>query len=75
MVVETPRAPRQASGIVSFRIPGVPETTVSRKLLERHRILVSPFEPDTETVRVSTHVFNTGEELERLVAALHTEQF
>ncbi len=36
VVVKTPRAPRQASGIVSFRIPGVPGTTVYRKLLERH---------------------------------------
>lgn len=75
VVVETPGAPDQASGIVSFRIPGVSGTTVAGRLLERHRILVSPFEAGTETVRVSTHVFNTDEELERLVTALRKEQF
>lgn len=75
VIVETPRALRQASGIISFRIPGVPGTRIAGRLLERHRILVLPFEPDPEMMRVSTHVFNTNEELERLVAALRTEQF
>jgi selenocysteine lyase/cysteine desulfurase len=70
LVVETPEAAEQRAGIVTFRIPGVPGVDVYRRLLEQERILVSPFEPGTESVRVSIHVFNTDAERERLVSAL-----
>jgi L-cysteine/cystine lyase len=70
LLIETPKLPAQGSGIVTFRMPGITGHELYTRLLEHERILVSPFEPGTESVRVSTHVFNTEAERERLVAAL-----
>lgn len=64
----TPLPYEQSSGIVTFRLPGFEPGPLSASLMEHERILVGP--ANTDSVRVSTHVFNTEEEAERLVAGL-----
>ncbi len=70
LVIETPAAAIQRAGIVTFQIPGIPGRAIYERLLTDFRILVSPFEAATPSVRVSVHVFNTAAEQERLVAAV-----
>jgi len=69
-------------GLATFtvRAPGLGQESVARALCDRHQILVSGGyhcahilhrRLDLEgTVRASTHVFNTRDEIDRLVAAL-----
>lgn len=58
------------SGIVVVRLPeGQSAKEVSRRLLERDRILVSPLENPRE-LRLSVHFFNTWPELERTLERL-----
>jgi L-cysteine/cystine lyase len=66
----TPVPYARSSGIVTYRIPGVSASPQCRSLMEHERILVAPAGPDDESIRVSTHVFNTEEECDRLVAGL-----
>lgn len=70
LVLETPLSYAQSSGIVTFHRPGVDAYALAATLLEEDGILVSPLAPTSPSVRVSTHVFNTDEEIDRLVAAL-----
>lgn len=70
MMLETPRAYDRSSGIVTFQIQGRKAQALVGGLLAVERVLVSPVDYRTERVRVSTHVFNTTEETERLVAGL-----
>lgn len=70
LVVRTPMAYDRSSGIVTFRIPGTDTRELSRLLLEEQRILVCTLDGETDCVRVSTHIFNTDEEADRLVSAL-----
>ena len=70
LVLATPAPYEQSSGIVTFDLPGYTSSNVCASLFEHERILVSPLEQDTGLVRVSTHVFNTDEEIERLVAGV-----
>jgi selenocysteine lyase/cysteine desulfurase len=69
LVLATPRPFQASSGIVTFSISGLSSTSVCASLMERERVLVSPL-GDERLVRVSTHVFNTEEECDRLVAGL-----
>lgn len=62
--VRTPRAWEERAGIVSIAIPDV-EKTVAR--LRTQRIIVSAKDG---ALRVSPHVYNTEEELEKLIQAL-----
>ena len=71
MVLDTPREFEKSSGIVTFQIPGQEAATLCSGLLEVEKILVSPVDYTSERIRVSTHVFNTDEEIERLVAGLN----
>ena len=71
MVLATPQEFEKSSGIVTFEIPGQKAATICSGLLEVEKILVSPVDYTSERIRVSTHVFNTGEEIERLVAGLN----
>lgn len=49
---------------------------MAARLSEHHRILVSLFDSGTDTVYVSTCVFNANLEApKRLIAARHTEYF
>jgi L-cysteine/cystine lyase len=70
LVIETPAAAAQRAGIVTFQIPGLAGAAIYERLLAEERILVSPFEPGTSSVRASVHVFNTVAERARLVAAV-----
>ncbi len=70
MVLSTPREFEKSSGIVTFEIPGQEAASISSGLLEVEKILVSPVDYTSERIRVSTHVFNTEEETDRLVAGL-----
>ncbi len=71
MVLDTPHEFEKSSGIVTFQIPGQKAAAITSGLLEVEKILVSPVDYTSERVRVSTHVFNTEEETERLVAGLN----
>ena len=68
--LETPLPYEQSSGIVTYRIPGIAAEPQCSSLWEHDRILVGSAGFDAEAVRVSTHVFNTEEECDRLVAGL-----
>ena len=71
LLLDTPRDFEKSSGIVTFQIPGQKAATISSSLLEVEKILVSPVDYSSERIRVSTHVFNTDEEIGRLVAGLN----
>jgi selenocysteine lyase/cysteine desulfurase len=73
LVLQTPLPYARSSGIVTFHLPGRASRQIVTSLLENDRVLTSP--TDTvgelpEGVRASVHVFNTDEELDRLVAGL-----
>jgi selenocysteine lyase/cysteine desulfurase len=73
-VVSAPPGPL-ASANLTFRLPdAVPATPLHVKLRERHHLQVKVV-PDTwlNGLRISTHLFNTLEEVDRLVAALRVE--
>jgi selenocysteine lyase/cysteine desulfurase len=70
LVVETPLPYEESSGIVTFRIPGLAAEPLCKSLMEQERVLVGGAGHDDESVRVSTHVFNTEEECDRLVSGL-----
>ena len=74
VVLETPLSYARSSGIVTLSLPGFTSSGIYQSLLEHERILVSPLEKDTAMIRVSTHVFNTEEEIERLVSGLRRIQ-
>ncbi|MFN8488490.1 MAG: aminotransferase class V-fold PLP-dependent enzyme [Caldilineaceae bacterium] len=74
LVLETPLLYARSSGIVTLLLPGFTSMGIYQSLLEHERILVSPLEKDTAMIRVSTHVFNTEEEIERLVGGLRRIQ-
>jgi selenocysteine lyase/cysteine desulfurase len=54
-------------------IPGVDARALCRRLLEEERILIAPIEGEPGSIRISTHVFNNEEELQRLLDALKRE--
>jgi len=68
LTVLTPLPYEQSSGIVAFVLAGREPGALSASLMEHERVLVGP--ANGEAVRVSTHVFNTREDAERLVAGL-----
>jgi selenocysteine lyase/cysteine desulfurase len=70
VIIETPLGFETSSGIVTLSLPGYSSAGFSASLLEHERILVSSLEHDTSMVRVSTHVFNTDEEIDRLVSGI-----
>jgi len=74
ITVETPLAYAKSSGIVTFSVPGFTSAGLCASLMEHERILVSPLEQDSSLVRVSTHVFNTDEEIERLISGVRRIQ-
>lgn len=70
LVLETPIPYELSSGIVTFSLPGYTTTGLSASLMEHERVLASALEQDTSMVRISTHVFNTDEEITRLIAGI-----
>ena len=68
--LETPIPYELSSGIVTICLPGFISMSISQSLLEHERVLVSSLEKDSSLIRISTHVFNTDEEMDRLVTGL-----
>ena len=69
LVLHTPLPYGRSSGIVTFSLDGFTSAEIQTRLKEE-KVLVAPLELDGTMIRVSTHVFNTEEDLERLVAGL-----
>jgi selenocysteine lyase/cysteine desulfurase len=66
----TLRSPRPARcGLVSFEVEGVAAKEVAERLLEK-RFVVRYIPEPCPYVRASTHLFNTGEEIEALAKAI-----
>lgn len=74
VVLETPLPYAKSAGIVTIAVPGFTSAGLYASLLEHERILVSPLEHDTAMIRISTHVFNTDEEIDRLVSGIQRIQ-
>ncbi|UCH27769.1 MAG: aminotransferase class V-fold PLP-dependent enzyme [Trueperaceae bacterium] len=70
LILETPLAYSQSSGIVSFHLPNFKAAGIQKSLWDRERVLVSTLEGNDHSIRVSAHVFNTDEDRERLLAGL-----
>jgi isopenicillin-N epimerase len=68
----TPEHPELRGSMTAFRLPpGVDVTALRRGLWEDHRIEAPVVErPEGPLIRVSTHFYNTEEEIDRLAAAL-----
>ena len=69
LTLHTPLPYGKSSGIVTFSLDGYSSAKIQEHLKER-KVLVAPLELDGAMIRVSTHVFNNGDDLERLVAGL-----
>ena len=70
LVLETPLLYDDSSGIVTFHVPGLESGPMSESLREKEKVLVSPLDFAPESVRVSTHVFNSEEDLDRLISGI-----
>ncbi len=70
LVLETPSSYDDSSGIVTFHVPGLASGPLAESLQEKEKVLVSPLEFAAESTRVSTHVFNSEDDLERLTAGI-----
>jgi len=68
----TPSHPAMHGALTAFRLPdGLDPIVLRRRLWEEHRIELPIIErPDGLLIRVSTHFYNTEEEVDRLAAAL-----
>jgi isopenicillin-N epimerase len=67
----TPPDPRLHGTLTAFRMPAATDLTVLRKGLWSHRIEVNVFErPEGPILRVSTHFYNTEEEVDQLAKVL-----
>lgn len=65
----TPAAWERSSGLVTFRVPGRDETELQRRLEDR-ALFPRTLGPGSERIRVSCALFNTEDELDRLVACV-----
>ncbi|CAN5726650.1 aminotransferase class V-fold PLP-dependent enzyme [soil metagenome] len=70
LILETPLPYEQSSGIVTFNMPGIDGAALSASLLNHDHIVASTLEANSGSLRISTHVFNNDEEIDRLVSAL-----
>jgi selenocysteine lyase/cysteine desulfurase len=74
LVLETPSSYGDSSGIVTFHVPGLEAGPLAESLQQQEKVLVSPLEFAAESTRVSTHVFNSDEDLERLTSGIRRVQ-
>lgn len=70
----TPDEPGSFASVTSFRIKGVAPAAIQRTLLEKHRILTVARTgiANGDAVRVTPALYNTEDDLDRLVGALRT---
>lgn len=69
----TSGAPGLWGGILTFRLPGRPASAMAATLAGVNRVYLSSLNwptPDQGTLRLSLHIFNTHDEVERLVQGL-----
>jgi len=69
LTLHTPLPYDRSSGIVTFSLDGFTSAEIQEHLTQQ-KVLVAPLELDGTMIRVSTHVFNNEEDLDRLVAGL-----
>ena len=69
LTLHTPLHYEKSSGIVTFSLSGYTSAEIQEHLKE-DKVLVAPLELDGTMIRVSTHVFNNEDDLERLVAGV-----
>jgi selenocysteine lyase/cysteine desulfurase len=65
----TPMAWERSSGLVTFRVPGRDETEL-QSWLERGGLFPRPLGRTSERIRVSLALFNTEDEVDRLVGCV-----
>jgi L-cysteine/cystine lyase len=58
------------SGLVSFRLDGCDDSEVVTYLRDKHNVHIRNI-PTTKSLRISTGFYNTQEEIDKLVTALH----
>lgn len=69
----TPRDPRRHCALGAFSIDGVTASEVVRRLMDEHRIFTVVRQVgDLEVVRVTPHLYTRVEEMDTLVAAIHS---
>ena len=67
----SPSHPEMTGSISTFRLAGLEDVELREALLDRYGITAAVSRPDTHrTVRVSTHIYNTFAQVDRLVEAL-----
>ena len=66
VTINTPLSPALSGGIVSLSFGGKPTQEIYQKLYERHGIACST----TGGIRLSPHIYNTLEDMDRITAAL-----
>jgi selenocysteine lyase/cysteine desulfurase len=70
--VLTPAVPELRASMTTFRTPKLGYSEIFGRLWKDHQFRCRPVsEQGLDAVRVSTHLFNTADEVERLVAAVH----
>jgi selenocysteine lyase/cysteine desulfurase len=63
--------PELSGGVAKFRLKGMPTARAYDLLWERHRLAIAMTPGgDTEGLRISPHVYNTFDEIDRAVAAV-----
>lgn len=72
--VLTPADPTLHAGITVVRFAGQSAVELVPRILDKHGILIRPTDfAGIDAVRISTHIYNSVDEIERLAAALRTE--
>jgi len=73
----TPNHPALSAGILSFRLAEAPHAALARTLYEENRVAVRHVQheaggssPAFDALRISTHAFNSHDDIDRLVRAL-----
>ncbi len=71
IIVNTPEDPNRYAGLGNFRLKGSNPGPVSKALFDDYRIMTVPVDTKSVTgIRVTPHLYNTEEHLEKLLFAL-----
>ena len=71
MKIYTSSHPELSCGLLAFSLPRLKNQDVVDTLLARHGTYVRTIEYDLNAVRVSTHHYNTEQQVDRLAEGLH----